>query len=311
MMRADLHVHSRHSGPADLPVLRHLGRECYSEPREVYERARARGMDLVTLTDHDSIEGALEIAGLPEAFVSEEVTLVLPGGRQLHLGVFDITEAQHARISRLRFDPEALFAFLAEGRIPAALNHPFSALTGHRELVDLQSVLGRVPLMEALNGSMPPAHNEHARQLGRRAGMAPVGGSDSHTLAGVARACTGVPGARTREEFLAGLRNGFTVPQGRSGSYARLTEEVTRIFTAGYGEAVANPGARPPATLLALMALVPFLPLLPVVTAAIYAHELHFGARWFARFADARGRRTRPVLPPSGLGDGRVLGPVG
>jgi len=129
-MRSDLHVHSRYSGPADLPVLRHLGRECYSEPKEVYEQARRRGMDLVTLTDHDSIEGAVEIAGMPGVFVSEEVTLVLGGGRQLHLGVYDLTEAQHQRIARLRFDPEGLFAFLAEERIPACLNHPFSALTG-------------------------------------------------------------------------------------------------------------------------------------------------------------------------------------
>jgi len=311
MMRADLHVHSRHSGPADLPVLRHLGRECYSEPQEVYERAKERGMDLVTLTDHDSIEGALTIADRPDTFVSEEVTLVLPEGRQLHLGVFDITEAQHARIGALRFDPEALFAFLAEARIPAALNHPFSALTGHRELVDLQCALGRVPLVEALNASMPVAHNENARRLGRGSEMAPIGGSDSHTLAGVARACTGVPGARSREEFLDGLRRGFTVPEGRSGTYARLTMEVTRIFAAGYKEALAHPAGHKPAVLAALLALLPFVPLIPLFTAAIYAHELRFGARWFGRFADASGRRTRPVLPPSGLGDGRVLGSVG
>ncbi len=31
-----------------------------------------------------------------------------PGGRQLHLGVYDLTPAQHERIARLRFDAEAL-----------------------------------------------------------------------------------------------------------------------------------------------------------------------------------------------------------
>lgn len=34
----------------------------------------ARGMDFVTITDHDTIDGALEIAHLPGAFVSEEMT---------------------------------------------------------------------------------------------------------------------------------------------------------------------------------------------------------------------------------------------
>ena len=43
-MRADLHVHSRYSGRTDLPVRRHLGPECYSEPEAVYELARRRGM---------------------------------------------------------------------------------------------------------------------------------------------------------------------------------------------------------------------------------------------------------------------------
>lgn len=76
--RCDLHVHSVHSGPVDLPVLGRFGNECYSEPEAVYEAAKRRGMSLVTLTDHDSIDGALRLAHLPDVFVSEEVTCVLP-----------------------------------------------------------------------------------------------------------------------------------------------------------------------------------------------------------------------------------------
>jgi predicted metal-dependent phosphoesterase TrpH len=282
MMRADLHVHSRHSGPADLPVLKGLGKECYSEPRHVYEQARRRGMDLVTLTDHDCIDGALELARLPDTFVSEEVTLVLAEGRHLHLGVYDITETQHQRIARQRFDPETLFAYLAEQRIPACLNHPFSALTGRRELADLLLPLGRLPLVEALNGAMPQGHNEKARLLARASGMGAVGGSDSHTLAHVARAFTTVARARNKEEFLSGLRRGLTVPCGRSGTYARLTAEVARIFAAGYADAagsVPQPTSQP-FRLLSLLTLAPFLPLIPLVTAAVYVRELRFGARW-------------------------------
>src|SRR5215472_6210169 len=97
-MRCDLHVHSLYSGAVGLPLLRHLGRECYSEPMDVYWTALGRGMDLVTLTDHDTIEGALEVARLPHFFISEEVTCVLAGGRRLHLGVFDLNERRHERI---------------------------------------------------------------------------------------------------------------------------------------------------------------------------------------------------------------------
>jgi predicted metal-dependent phosphoesterase TrpH len=95
-MRCDLHVHSWFSGGAGVPVLDHLGRECYSDPLEVYERARQRGMDLVTLTDHDTVEGAMRLAHLPECFLSEELTVHLEGARQLHVNAFGIAEPQHS-----------------------------------------------------------------------------------------------------------------------------------------------------------------------------------------------------------------------
>ena len=295
-MRADLHVHSKHSGPVDLPVLRHVGRESYSEPRAVYETALARGMDLVTLTDHDTVAGALELLALPHTFVSEEVTVVLPAGRQLHVNVFDITEAQHARIAEKRADPDAFFAYLAEEGIPASVNHLYSALTGPRELPDLHLPLKHLALIEALNGSMPAAHNEHARLTGRFAGLAGVGGSDSHTLAGVARAFTTVAGARTKAEFMDGLRRGLTVPVGQSGSYARLTSEVTRIFASGYADAAAEVAQGSPCArrLLALLALCPLLPLIPLVTAFVYLHERRFGDRHFRAFEASVGVSVRP-----------------
>ena len=65
LLRADLHVHSYHSGYAGRQnVLR--ARDCYSEPEAVYRTAKARGMDLVTITDHDSIDGCLEFDLHPE-----------------------------------------------------------------------------------------------------------------------------------------------------------------------------------------------------------------------------------------------------
>jgi predicted metal-dependent phosphoesterase TrpH len=300
-MRCDLHVHSWYSGRAEVPVLEHVGRECYSPPLEVHERARRRGMDLVTLTDHDTIEGALSLAHLPDTFVSEEVTLLLDAGRQLHVNVFGLDERQHEALQARCRDFEAFLAFLAEERLPASVNHLFSALTGARELADLRLPLGRLPLIEALNGAMPEGHNERARIVGREAGMAPVGGSDAHSLAHVARAFTTVPGARTKEEFLAGLRTGFTVPSGRSGTYARLTGEVVRIFAGGYDETLREVLAGAPSALRIAASLVvaPFLPLIPLVTLGVYAHERRFGARHFRAFQEAFGWPPLPSGRPS------------
>ncbi len=300
-MRCDLHVHSVHSGRSDLPFLRHVGNECYSEPLAVYERARERGMDLVTLSDHDTIEGALRLAHLPDTFVSEEVTLRLPEGRQLHVNVFDIDEAGHAALQARSADPEAFFAWLAERKVPASVNHLFSALTGERTLADLHLPLGRLPLIEGLSNAMPVGHNAAAQRVGSESRMATIGGSDAHSLAHVARAFTIVESARTKQEFLEGLRRGLTIPAGRSGSYARLTNEVSRIFAAGFADAgreIAR-GECSPARAAAMGLLIPLLPLLPLVTLAIYAHEVVFAAAHYRAFRHSLDARRRALFEPS------------
>ena len=68
-LRADLHVHSWHSGfTRSMAMFR--SRDCYSTPGEIYRAAKSRGMDVVTITDHDSIDGCLEFLsrhpGAPE-----------------------------------------------------------------------------------------------------------------------------------------------------------------------------------------------------------------------------------------------------
>ena len=53
-------------------------RESYNTPEGVYRLAKARGMDLVTITDHDQISGALSISHYPDVIVGCEVTGVFP-----------------------------------------------------------------------------------------------------------------------------------------------------------------------------------------------------------------------------------------
>src|SRR6185369_7382621 len=177
----------------------------------------------------DTVAGALELGGRSDFFVSEEVTCLLPERRELHVGVFDITEAQHEQIARRRRDAESLFAYLAEQRIPASLNHPFSPLTGRRAVEDLHLGFAGTLMIEARNGMLPAATNDCARRTASLLGRATMGGSDAHTLASVARAYTIVPGARDKAEYLAGLRRAATLPAGHSGSYARLTADIFRI----------------------------------------------------------------------------------
>ena len=91
--RADLHCHSTASAVSKLGVQRALGLpECATPPEEVYALAKRRGMDFVTITDHDTITGALAIADRPDVFVSEELTAHFAGEPQaVHVLCLDIT----------------------------------------------------------------------------------------------------------------------------------------------------------------------------------------------------------------------------
>ncbi|OMH40469.1 PHP domain-containing protein [Desulfurobacterium indicum] len=79
MIKVDLHLHSRASNrPAGFLSKKLNICESYSEPLKLYEKLKSRGMTLFTLTDHDSIAGCLEIAHLPNTFISEEITTQFP-----------------------------------------------------------------------------------------------------------------------------------------------------------------------------------------------------------------------------------------
>jgi len=124
--RADLHVHSKYSDRPAEWLLRRVGRpECFVEPTEVYRRAKQRGMDFVTLADHNSISGALEIAHLPGVFLSVEITTYFPeDGCKIHLLASGIDEPQFREIQELRANIYELHGYLESQRIIAAVNHP-------------------------------------------------------------------------------------------------------------------------------------------------------------------------------------------
>src|SRR5438270_2220302 len=104
MKRCDLHVHSRFSDRSEEWLFRRFDfPDSCSEPRDLYDNLRGQGMDFVTITDHDTIEGALAIAHLKSTFVSEEVTTYFPDDPcKIHVLVWGISEAQHAAFSPLR-----------------------------------------------------------------------------------------------------------------------------------------------------------------------------------------------------------------
>ena len=71
-MKLDAHVHTHYSGNTTIKYLDRIMKESYSTPEKLYRLAKSRGMDLVTITDHDSVSGVLTIADRPDVIVGCE-----------------------------------------------------------------------------------------------------------------------------------------------------------------------------------------------------------------------------------------------
>ena len=262
-----------------IPVLRRVCRESYNEPRAVYEKLKRLGMELVTITDHDSIGAMEELRPLPDFFVSEEVTCRLPSGTWLHVGVYDISERDHVEIQRRRDDFESLAAYLVERRLFFSANHVFSSLTGRRAPEDFELFESAFPAIETRNGHMLARANEAAATLADFAGQIEIGGSDAHAMASVGSTYTVVPGARNKREYLEGLRMGMGRVRGETGGYLKLTRDVLSIG----GRMVRENRWTTPVAALALA--------VPAVVLANYARESAFAHWWMARYLRERALR--------------------
>ena len=278
-MRCDLHVHTNHSGMCTIPLLRRVCRESYNEPLAVYHKLKRLGMDLVTITDHDSIDAAEALRSRPDFFLSEEATCRLPSGTELHMGIYDITERDHVEIQRRRNDFESLMAWLRERNLFFSANHVFSSLTGRRTIEPISSCSSAPSRrLETRNGHMLARANENAAWLADFTAKAEVGGSDAHAMASVGCAWTVVPRARSRQEYLDGLRRGLGKVRGETGSYWKLTRDVLAIG----GQMVRhNPLTLP---------IVPLGVFVPLIIAGNYALETVF-ARSGWRATAPRARR--------------------
>jgi predicted metal-dependent phosphoesterase TrpH len=258
-----------------IPFLNRFCRESYNNPVEVYETLRRRGMDLVTITDHDSIDSVESLRKYPEFFLSEEVTCTTPAGNEIHVGVYDITEAQHGALQSRRHDLPAFAAYAREQDLFFSINHVFSSLTGARSEDDFAFFEEFFPAVESRNGQIPRFCNNAASEFAERLRKPVIAGSDSHTLACVGLTYTEVRGARNKQEYLGGLRRAAARVHGPSGTYWNLTRAVAEIGCKMVREA---PWTLP---------LAPLLFAVPFVTLANYVRELHFAARWSQRLVES------------------------
>jgi len=206
---ADLHIHTTFSDGAPSPAT-------------VVARAIDLGLSVIAVTDHDSIDGAIEAAlqaGVTrcEVVIGEEVST-----RQGHvLGLF-LTRTVAAGLDV----EETIDEIHAQGglAIPA---HPFLRLGGARG-VGWRGVGLPWDAIETENGS--PGAWMANRQAQRESGVwarAQTGGSDAHILAAVGSVVTVFPG-RSALDLRAAIKSGTTRAERRNRSPLIGARTLTR-----------------------------------------------------------------------------------
>ncbi len=236
--RVDMHVHSTASELSKLGVQRSLSLpECATLPEEVYELAKRRGMDFVTITDHDTIDGALAINDLPDTFISEELTAWFDGEPQaVHILCYGITPDDHAWLQAHRHSVEVCAAYLQELEITAALAHPFYAVEAPLTARHRRRLAELFPIWETRNGSRAKELNLPAFVYIETHGGTAIGGSDDHAGIDIGRTFTETPPAATPAEFLAYVRAGLADAHGSQGSAAKWTHAAMALAIRSLGE---------------------------------------------------------------------------
>jgi glycosyltransferase involved in cell wall biosynthesis/predicted metal-dependent phosphoesterase TrpH len=243
--RADLHCHSTASEVSKLGVQRALGLpECATPPEEVYELAKRRGMDFVTITDHDTIDGVLEIADRPDVFVSEELTARFRGEPQaVHILCYGITPDDHEWLQAHAGDVETVAAYLQEREIVSALAHPFYAVEAPLQPRHRRRLAQLFEIWEVRNGSRARELNHPAAIYVDTHGGIGVGGSDDHAGVDIGRTWSATPACPGPQEFLAHIRAGRVSAHGEQGSAAKWAHSAMALAVRalGRGDSDAKP----------------------------------------------------------------------
>jgi predicted metal-dependent phosphoesterase TrpH len=193
--RADLHIHTRKSDgrPTVREVLEHVS-----------QHAR---LDVIAITDHDTIAGALEAAKLAREYTVEVIVGEEISSREGHiLGLF-LHEAVRPGLNAM----DTVRAIHEQGGIAIAA-HPF--IRAHAQIpsvgrcrLGVGAALRRVPFdgVEVINSfpSLAWANMRAQRFNSRYARSAEIGGSDAHVVEAIGKGYTSFSGKTAADLQLA------------------------------------------------------------------------------------------------------------
>jgi len=268
LQAVDLHVHTVFSSFRHLKSLR--ARDSYNDPLRVYERCREIGCDYVAITDHDTIDGALDLLSRrpdlePTVIIGEEIETCFPEtGQWAHVNVLGVDEAIHEDLKHVRRNIYELVPYLRSRNLVHFLNHPLQSYRMQkRPMRFVEDVLELFTHVEMGNGTLPADQNRAAAGIlehGRRMGLTRfgVGGSDAHGLRPIGTFVTLATGD-DRRAWLASVAEGRCVVAGREIGLMGLVGQVYGIVGRYYRQLGIPEGRRDmtPVNYLAAATFVP------------------------------------------------------
>ena len=191
----------------------------YTKIGNLYKKAKKRGMDFVTFTDHNTIDGCLylleKMPHIDDFFISEEVTSKDPESNlNLHINVYNLTKLQHKKIAKIRENLPKLIKYLKEQKLVYSYNHPFwqksykifSKIPKPKERI--YEVAKNFHIVEGINSFRLYRQNLLSQKMAKELGMNMVAGSDCHG-GSICRAYT-LARANNFKEFLKEVKAGRT-----------------------------------------------------------------------------------------------------
>jgi len=189
-MKVDLHIHTRHS------------HDSFLAPEVIVETCQRKGIGAIAITDHQAIEGALEVRDMAPfpVIVGEEIRTA----QGEIMGLF-----LEERIEPCGTPEEAIRAIREQNGL-VCVPHPLDRV--RRMAMGMQTllrILDQVDIIEVLNSRVTfPEDNRDARELAEEKGIAMGAGSDAHVAWEIGKAYVEMPPFNGREDFLEALRQG-------------------------------------------------------------------------------------------------------
>lgn len=239
LKKMDMHVHTRFSTEElDLGVMK-ITVNMAGDPVSMYKKAKALGMDFVTFTDHNTIDGCLylkeRMPHVDDFVISEEITTFDPKYKfVIHVNAYNITKLQHRRITKLREDFPKLINYLKQQKILYSYNHPYwhryydYIATMPKPMQRVYEIAKNFKIIEGSNSFRLKKQNQMAKDMARTLKLGTIAGSDCHGES-IGRAYT-LAKANNIKGFLKEVRAGRTLIKEKNYAFKDFYQECMNIF---------------------------------------------------------------------------------